>query len=145
MTARVLSDGTCQMVDVTGDVLSWPSLSAWAREWLNEWRAEVSGAASEFVDDMTETGADGVLDALVALCELAAPAELEWVGAGPLEDLLSHSGHAEQVLSEVDRLTRANQLFKRALAHVWLGQELPRSVRVRLVELGAREVGIRCG
>jgi hypothetical protein len=63
---------------------------------------------------------------------------LGWVGAGPLEDLVSHSGNGLRVLAEVDQAARQSVAFGAALRNVWLGTDVAALVRLRLAELGAR-------
>lgn len=43
---------------------------------------------------------------------------LGWVGAAPLEDLVSHSGNGLGVLAEVERAARQNSACRTALANV---------------------------
>ncbi|HEY5455242.1 MAG TPA: hypothetical protein VIJ96_07220 [Acidothermaceae bacterium] len=61
------------------------------------------------------------------------------IGAGALEDLVSHSGNRLRVLDEVDTAARQNPAFRQALTGVWLGSDLPDPVRTRLAPYGARD------
>jgi hypothetical protein len=142
VSARLSSDGTCELVDLDGGTTVWPTVEAWAQAWLDEWRRDQHGPASEFIDGMTDDAVDGVVLVLAALAERAAPVrnELEWVGAGPLEDLLSHSGHGAAVLAEVERTAQRHPSFQDALGAVWLGSEVDAEVRSRLGALGARDL-----
>jgi hypothetical protein len=134
-------DGSCGVADVVeGTEVSWPSVAAWAADWFSEWRAGEHGGACVFIQVACVDAVQGVVDALTVLAETAGgDAELlGWVGAGPLEDLVSHSGNGLGVLAEVDRAARQNSAFRTALANVWLGADAPLAVRSRLAELGAQ-------
>lgn len=66
---------------------------------------------------------------------------LACVGAGPLEGLVSHSGHGDATLADVDRAARQEPLFRRALENVWLGSNVSDVVKNRLSVLGATVLG----
>jgi hypothetical protein len=137
------ADGSCRLAaefDEPGR--SWPSVRSWADEWVAEKRAERHGDASEFLEDACEYAVPGVVDALAVLADVASldADMLGLVGAGPLEDLLSHSGNGARVLGEVERAARQGRAFRAALRSVWLGGDVPEKVRARLVELGASDV-----
>ena len=89
---------------------------------------------------------EGVVEILALLADQAAasPDELDWVGAGPLEDLLSHSGNGAAVLDEVERVARGRPAFAEALSAVWLGIGVEPAARSRLVPVGACDLS-RCG
>jgi hypothetical protein len=127
---------------VEGTEFTWVSVEAWAADWFSEWGAGDRGEACEFIHVACDEAVPGVVDALIVLAEIADGDEvrLGWVGAGPLEDLVSHSGNGLRVLAEVDRAARQNIAFRAALRNVWLGEDVPEPVRTRLGELGARVV-----
>ncbi|WP_138759968.1 DUF6869 domain-containing protein [Modestobacter altitudinis] len=78
-----------------------------------------------------------MVDALVVLAE-AADGDADvigLVGAGPLEDLVSHSGNGLRILDEVDRAARHHPAFRAALRTVVLGEDVPQPVLTRLAEL----------
>lgn len=58
--------------------------------------------------------------------------ELCHVGAGPVEELLSHSGHDERAVAQIEQSVRRHPRFRRAMACVDLGTDLPADIRQRL-------------
>ena len=141
VTARLLADGSCVFVDdFEGATVSWPSATALAEAWLEEWRHEAFGRACDFINEMTRRAAPGVLDLLRVFAECATTDELDWIGAGPLEDLLSHSGNGAVVLEGVEKLARSHDAIALALRNVWLGDTVAPEIRSRLVALGARDL-----
>lgn len=133
-------DGSCHLVDeLEGTQRTWPSVAAWASDWFSEWRTGEHGEASELIGAACDDAAPGVVGALVVLAEAAdGDADLiSWVGAGPVEDLLSHSGNGLRVLDEVDGAARRHPAFRAALRTVVLGDDVPEPVRTRLAELAA--------
>ena len=93
--------------EIDGTEMVWASVAVWAGEWLTEWRANEHGDACDFIGTACDDAVAGVVDALVVLAETAdGDEELAWVGAGPLEDLVSHSGNGTRVLADVDRAAR---------------------------------------
>ena len=139
--ARCGADGSCRLVDqVRGTEVVWASQQKWASDWFAERRVGESGAACDFARAACDDAVPGVVEALIALAETAGGDEdlLSMVGAGPIEDLVSHSGNGVAVLPAVDRAARRNIAFRAALRFVWVGADLPTAVKVRLVELGAR-------
>jgi len=145
VSARFLTDDSCELVDIDGEITSWPSRAAWAEAWLNEWRRDEVGPACDFIDDMTCKATEGVVTVLATLTEQAAavPDELDWVGAGPLEDLLSHSGNGGLVLDDVEHAALSRPDFAKALSAVWLGSKVDLAVKLRLVALGARDLSAK--
>ena len=116
------------------------SVERWAADWFAEWRAEDHGDASDFIQSACKDAVPGVVGALIVLAEAAGGDEelFGWVGAGPLEDLVSPSGNGLRVLAEVDQAARQSVAFGAALRNVWLGTDVAALVRLRLAELGAR-------
>lgn len=142
MSAMYTSDGACQLVDFYGTTTTWSTAVEWADAWLDEWRSDEHGPACEFIDEMTDRATHGVVAVLMVLAARAMPVaeEVSWVGAGPLEHLLSHSGHGAEILDEVERAALHQPAFKAALSNVWLGGDVDAEVRSRLVALGARDL-----
>ena len=142
MSARRRLNGSLELIDVLGTRTRWRSAEIWADEWLTEWSHQQHGPASEFIDEMTRTNQRGVIRmlALLAVRASAVPEELAWVGAGPLEDLVSHDGHGATIIDEVERVASRVPAFKAAVANVWVGERVEAGVRQRLVALGARDV-----
>lgn len=141
--AVIRPDGSCSFSDPDEDASAdWATLADWAVAWIAEWRNGEHGPAGEFIHAACDDAVPGVVDALVVLAETAdGDAEvLGWAGAGPLEDLVSHSGNGLQVLDAVDIAARQNPAFRRALTGVWLGFDLPDPVRTRLAPYGARDL-----
>lgn len=139
--AVLAADGTCWLYDEFEEtrVAKWPSLAAWAAAWIDEWSSDRFDLASAFAHAMTEQPAEWVIDALVLLSEMATLDQRGWVGAGPLEDLLSHSGNGATVLDEVEHVARQRPAFRTALSNVWLTEDVPEEARHRLAELDARD------
>ncbi len=121
--------------------LSWPTVEQWAAAWFAEQRSEKWAEACEFMNTACDDAVPGVVEALIVVSEMAGcdAQLLGWVGAGPLEDLVSHRGNGLRVLTDVDRAARQNPAFRNALSNVWLGENVPEVVRKRLGELGARD------
>jgi hypothetical protein len=141
--ASFLADGSCRFRDAfEGTERTWPTVAAWASEWLSEKQAGEYEGASEFLEAACDDAVPGVVHALVVLAEQAASADggadlIGWVGAGPLEDLVSHSGNGLRVLDEVERAARQHAAFRAALSRVLLGADVPQPVMTRLAQLGA--------
>ena len=143
---------------------SWINLSQWAAQWWREERAEsrlqalerwgwvarnsaldrlpgeVDTPAMDCLEAWEVTGEPVAVAAVLELIRHArSEADLERIGAGPLEDLLSHSGNrvafAEMFLRVIDAVPGT----QRVVAALWLGQDLPRSMVDRLIALGARD------
>lgn len=136
------TDGSCRLTDAAEETeSSWSTVEEWATAWFAEQRSEKWAGACEFINVACDDAVPGVVDALIVLAETAdGDAELlSWVGAGPLEDLVSHSGNGLRVLTDVDRAARQNPAFRNALSNVWLGKDVPEVARKRLAELGARD------
>jgi hypothetical protein len=114
-----------------------------ASAWLDEWQSDEHGDASEFIHDLCSRAIPGVTGALVVLAEAASVNEdfIAWVGAGPLEYLISHSGGGLEMIAEVEQAAGRNPAFRAALGHVWLGTDVPATVTARLAKFGARVVG----
>ncbi|WP_300681459.1 DUF6869 domain-containing protein [Nocardioides sp.] len=141
------ADGRCHLVDSSeGTTLAtWPDLGRWAATWLEEDRAGTIGAAYHFACAMTAEPAPWVMQALTVLATAATGPDAEarqigMVGAGPLEDLLSHDGHGEAFLDAVLQAVDTCQALAAGLPHVWLGDGAPPHVRQRLAVLGARDL-----
>lgn len=142
-SASIRSDGSCVLVDlIDGHERIWDSVAALAADWIADQREGRIGDAYEFFDAVCGDAGHGVVEALIALSEAADGDEdlLGQVGAGPLEDLVSHSGNGSRVLAEVDRAARQSPSFRAALRSVWLGEGIPQPVKARLVELGAQDI-----
>ena len=117
-------------------------MTAWSSDWLSEWRAGELGAAAEFLETACEDAVPGVVDALVALAEQASSAVdgdrlIGLIGAGPLENLVSHTGNGLRVLDEVTQAAERSAAFRAALSRVALGADVPEPGQVRLTQGGA--------
>jgi hypothetical protein len=87
---------------------------------------------------LLQAGHGGSIDLLRALVDSAiSDDELDFVGAAPLEDLLSHNHHGAAFVDEWNG-ERQQLRFRKALTGVWLAQDVPESVGQRLGSLGAR-------
>ncbi|HKC27056.1 MAG TPA: hypothetical protein VKB75_03500 [Jatrophihabitans sp.] len=143
--------GRVRSEDWHGPAHEWGSLSELAADY---WRHErLSGREKEAdpmfawdcVCDLAGGSGDGphprVLDVIQALVDTADnDCELISVGSGPLETVLSHSGHGEALVDMVERRARQEPRFRKALSGVWLGDDVPRHVRHRLAKLGAADL-----
>ena len=145
--ARLNADSSCEVADPDTGVVRWPTVEAWADAWIGEWLENESGPASAFLDALTDGARPGVVGVLISLANRADgdPEILSWIGAGPLEDLVSHSGHGEDVIDEIERAAYDEPELRRAVGGVWLGAAVSAPVRERLVRLGARDLsaGVR--
>ena len=138
------SDRSCALIDeIDGTQVAWATVEKWAADWFAELDAKRWGAAHDFIHLACSNAVAGVVDALVVLAEVADGhrVRLGSVGAGPLEDLVSHSGIGLQVLPEVERAARQSAAFRVALGSVWVSLDVPGPVRERLAELGATKLG----
>ena len=108
--ARVGADGSFAYRDYDDQDHSWSDAHDLARDWWSdsstrgarggEWRTQ----ARPLVDDVLQAGHPASVEVLQALAdEAASDEELVVHGAGPLEDLLSHHGHAEAFVDEIER------------------------------------------
>jgi hypothetical protein len=140
--ARLNSDGSCEFYDSVDEVIEgrWGSVAEWALAWFDEWGRETHGPACEFALALTNEAPPGVVDVLVTLAEAANGDTnlLAWIGAGPLEDLVSHYGNGLAVLDDVETAARRSPPFRRALTGVWLS-DVPDEVRTRLTPFGPRD------
>jgi hypothetical protein len=146
----ISSDGQVRWLDID-EAHGWLSLRDLATDY---WRYMHLDAREQESDSMTAWGCvyafvdpeDGkphprAMDLLQALVDTAAGVnDLNLIGCGPLESLLSHSGHGEAFVDEVERHARQQPAFRTALGGVWLGRDVSPEVRGRLVRLGARDL-----
>lgn len=141
--ARVREDGSCELYDLQDrtSVAEWSSVAEWAQAWINEWRTEDFDVASEFAHAVTEEGGPHAIEVLLTLARATDGdvGDLGLVGAGPLEDLISHEGHGLRLLDEIETAARREPLFARAMTSVWLAADVPETVRRRLAIFGARD------
>ena len=136
--------GTFRYTGFDDTVAVWAGADAVAQDWWSdsplrrpcgEWLKQVQSLVSE----LSETGHPSTIDIIQALVDQAqSDNELDFVGAGPLEDLLSHNGHALAFADEVEKRARQQPRFRLALAGVWLSSDVPSEVRDRLGRLGAK-------
>jgi hypothetical protein len=127
-----------------GAQVEWASLGEMAtRYWSDHARTGDAsyGPAQEFVAEFTEVGDPVAVEVIQSLVD-AAPTdvELDFVGAGPLEDLLSHNGHGLTFVDQVERRARRDPRFRAAVAGLWLSKDVPESVRSRLAALGVKAI-----
>jgi hypothetical protein len=139
--AVIDAKGVCSLTDWDDAHIEWPSVGALAAQyWADHGRdSEASyGPAQHFVNDLADAGDPAVMGVLQALVDSAASdGELDYVGAGPLEDLLSHSGHGAAFVDEVERRARQDRRFRVAVSGLWLNTDVPEDVRTRLAVYGA--------
>jgi hypothetical protein len=133
-------------MDCDGDVTGFRVEDWWMFHELSgggrEERLELEGGSSptaaaartafDHVQDVIDAGG---VEALALIVELLGagpdPEGAVTVGAGPLEDLVCE--HGAELIDEVERLTRTDPAFTRALESVWLESGvLPAVVEARL-------------
>jgi len=122
--------------------VEWASLGEMAtRYWLDHAGHDDASfrPAQAFVGEFIEVGDPASVDVIQALVD-AAPtdADLAFVGAGPLEDLMSHHRHGVTFVDEVERHARQDPRFRIAISGLWLAEGVPESVRSRLGAFGAK-------
>lgn len=67
-----------------------------------------------------------MLELVQALIDTAeSDNDIAMVGAGPLEDLMSHSGHGLKLIDDVERRARQQPRFRNAVGGMWLSDEAP--------------------
>jgi hypothetical protein len=139
--AVIDANGVCSLTDWDDAHVEWPSVAAMAAQyWVDHGRdGEASyGPSQHFVNDLADAGDPAVMGVLQALVDSApSDEELDFVGAGPLEDLLSHSGHGAAFVDEVERRARQDRRFRVAVSGLWLNGDVPDDVRTRLAVYGA--------
>jgi hypothetical protein len=99
--------------------------------------------AWENVTAMINDKDERVVELLVSLTESArSPEDVQTVGAGPIEDLLSEHGswlattEGSAMLDQLADISRTNKKFRQALGSVWHESgEIPLVVRERLIGL----------
>ena len=101
-------------------------------EWLTEWAPHppVYGPATRFLEALIDTQPENAWDFIQALVERATDDALDWVGAGPLEDLLCEHGPA--LIDRVERLATTNARFRKCLTSVWGENRMEPSTYARM-------------
>lgn len=123
----------------------WTSWSSFAQSYWAEVGHEGEDApATDLLFDCSEALDLRWFYAMDAVVEVAADDDgLCFLGAGPLEDLLSHdrrdNRHAEVVPEVVSRV-QGDERWRKALSCVWLGEGVPSEFRQRLSALGAKDL-----
>jgi hypothetical protein len=145
--------GVVRWRDDDGAAHEWGSLAELGVDW---WRYQRLTAPERDTDPMIAwdcverfVALDGygaphprVVDVIQALVDAARDDDdLGMVGAGPLESLLSHSGHGAYFVDDVERRARQHPKFREAASGMWLSEDVPREVRERLATLGATDLG----
>lgn len=125
---------------------SWDSDEALAAAWWSEAAGSKAESladlpAQDYVEDLLDQGSD-LLTSLVHAIAAAAPDDdgLAYVGAGLVEDMVTHWRWATKYLPEVERRARQDPRFRQAVGGVWLGERTLPEVRNRLVPLGAIDI-----
>jgi hypothetical protein len=92
--------------------------------------------AWEAVEDLIATGGEPAVDLIVALAD-ADDAELSYLGAGPVENLLSsRPPPPEVVLGRLDEAARQNPRVRVAVAAVWWDEDHGAELRRRFERFG---------
>jgi hypothetical protein len=90
--------------------------------------------AQDLIRDAAMDGDADVLRYLVRLAELAPDeSALSFLGAGPIEDFISHCGHGNEFASRIVELARSNEPFRNALAMMWLRPDTLNADATRLL------------
>ncbi len=88
-------------------------------EWFREWAPDplIYGPATRFLEALIDTQPENAWAFIQALIEHAGDdGELNWVGAGPLEDFLC--AHGPQFIERVERMAATDPRFLKCLASV---------------------------
>jgi uncharacterized glyoxalase superfamily protein PhnB len=113
--------------------------SAFIRQWFSEWDPEppTFGAASERLTHLIADDPEAAWS-LVLLLVNSAPSDaaLEYVGAGPLEDLLCE--HGPKLIDRVEAAALQEPRVSRALANVWGHNRMDAVVRERVTRAAAK-------
>lgn len=84
-----------------------------------------SGGAFECVNDIVSAGGDSALTLVIGLVSAAADdAQLAYVPAGPLENLISRHANDVVLIDRVVGCAERDERFKEALQFVWLQASL---------------------
>ena len=111
-------------------------LARFVQKWFAEWESSpaVFGRATELLAHLIETRPDDAWERILALVAHAKnEVSLSYVGAGPLEDLLSE--HGRVIIARVESTVATNPRFVACLARVWGGSRMEPSVYARVQEL----------
>jgi hypothetical protein len=135
MGALIDSDGRVRFADFDA-VYEWSSIEQLAVDYWH-WQRLPSKekdrdpmVAWSCIDVLMSAPAPRALDVIDAILALASDDdELCGVGAGPLEDLLSHNGHGQQFAAEVAARARSSSRLRKALSCLWLSNDVPAEVR----------------
>lgn len=138
MGALIDSNGRVRFNDF-GAVYEWSSVEQLAIDYWRWQRLPSTDkehdpmAAWSCIADLMSAPAPKALEVIDAILALASDEnELCGVGAGPLEDLLSHNGHGEQFAAEVASRARYSPRLRRALSCLYLSDDVPAQVRALL-------------
>lgn len=90
---------------------------------------------------MTHARAPDAFDIIQALLRRAPNVDaVEFVGAGPLEDLLTDPRTDQELFARVEQAVAQDARLALALSHVWVGASVNNDYqRDRLLTLGARD------
>lgn len=91
---------------------------------------------------MTHARAPDAFDIIQALLRRAPNVDaVEFVGAGPLEDLLTDPRTDQELFARVEQAVAQDARLALALSHVWVGASVNNDYqRDRLLTLGARDL-----
>ena len=144
----IAADGRCWWIGFWFEpVVRWWSFPAVADDfWATAYRNPSSGPdgaelgpAFYFVDEVLRAGHPSSVDLIQALVDAAqSEDELGYVGAGPLEDLISRDT-AGAFVERIERAAADDARFATALRNVWMNSGVQPAIRGRLARLGARD------
>jgi hypothetical protein len=88
--------------------------------------------AWEEVEDRVRSEPEEMVAVLVAIAD-AAPDDpaLEYLGAGPVEDLIVHRG-SDVVIDRIEGAASRSENFRKALSCAWFDDRLPGTISARL-------------
>ncbi len=127
---------------------TWPDEAAWAHAWWAEHHESrtsrtypVSPSATGLMDTLVDNRDVRTVDLIVVLAETAATTDdLGHLGAGVMEDLLTHQSTTEAVLVRAEEWWRRSPRFRAALLSMWVGHPVTPGIRDRLLALGAIDI-----
>ena len=144
--AVLRDDGTIEFHDDPGEEppTTWRDLREFATAYDVEqmgWnKANVeNGPATEFMIRLAYEAPSWAVDFLRQLVVLVDASSVASLGCGALEDLTRHDSLDPARIEAIEIAAQQIPAFQKALSNVWLNEDLPEDVRVRLSRLGARD------
>lgn len=112
--------------------------AAW---WVEEPLTETEcWPAHDYLEDALKQGSDDLLSMIAVIVAAPDDDRLGYVGAGLLEDAVTHWRWAKKYLPGVEDRARQDARFRRAVEGIWLGSRTLPEVVERLLPLGAKDI-----